>query len=201
MMVGAALMLWAGQTLRETQQPQGQSESTDSGHSKTADTGAGMDMGHCGGMGHCAGTDPALAAIPAGVLRVSFGGKSTDWTAARLAALPHKTVTVHNAHTKADETYSGIALLDLLVKLGVPDKPRGKDLGLYLVAEGSDGYKAVYSVAEVNPDVHDATVIVADTEGGKPIAADGPFKMVATGETRPARWVRNLVAVRVMAVQ
>ena len=43
-----------------------------------------------------------------------------------------------------------------------------------------------------------ATVLVADTEDGKPIAADGPLKLVATRETSPARWVRNLVGVRVL---
>jgi hypothetical protein len=140
-------------------------------------------------------------AMPAGPLIIAFQAKSAEWTPATLAALPHKTVTVHNEHTKADETYSGVPLIDLLTRLGVPEKPDGKDLGLYLVAEGSDGYKAVYSVAEDNPDVHDATVIVADAEGGKPITADGPLKLVATRETRPARWVRNLVAVRVLTAQ
>ncbi len=155
------------------------------------DSMGGMDMGHA----------TAKAMIPAGPLKIAFGDKSAEWTAETLAALPHKTVIVHNAHTKADETYSGVALIDLLLKLDVPAKPHGKDLALYLVAEGSDGYKAVYSVAEVNPDVHEATVLVADSEDGKPIAADGPLKLVATGETRPARWVRNLVAVRVLAAQ
>ena len=77
----------------------------------------------------------------------------------------------------------------------------GKDMALYLVAVGSDGYKAVYSLAEVNPDVHDATVIVADSENGKPLGADGPLKLVATRETHPARWVRNLVAVEVLTAQ
>jgi hypothetical protein len=157
----------------------------------------GMNMDH--GASHAKTTD--TAAVPAGILSVSFAGKSADWTLTALAALPHKSVTVHNEHTKADETYSGVALMDLLVKLGVPDKPHGKDLALYLVAVGSDGYMAVYAVAEVNPDVHDATVIVADIENGKPLAADGPLKLVATGETRPARWVRNLVAVRVLAAE
>ena len=33
-----------------------------------------------------------------------------------------------------------------------------------MFACGSDGYKAVYSLAEVNPSVQDSTVIVADTE-------------------------------------
>ena len=141
------------------------------------------------------------AAPAAGPLKITYGDQSAEWTAATLAALPHTTVTVHNEHTKADETYSGVPLIDLLTKLGVPDKPRGKQFKLYLVAAGSDGYEVVYSLGEVAPDVHDATVLVADSEDGKPIAADGPLKMVATGEKRPARWVRNLVAVRVLTAE
>jgi len=69
------------------------------------------------------------------------------------------------------------------------------------VAEGADGYKAVYSVAEINPDLHDGTVIVADTMDGRPLAEAGPLQLVAAGEKRPARWVRNLVAVKVLAVE
>ncbi len=138
---------------------------------------------------------------PAGPLVITFGYKSATWTAATLAALPHTTVTVFNEHTKASETYSGVPLIDLLVKLGVPDKPHGKQLRIYTVAAGSDGYEVVYSLGEITPDVHDATVLVADSENGKPIAEDGPLKLVATREKRPARWVRNLVAVRVLTAE
>jgi hypothetical protein len=185
---------------------QRQMEGMDMGQSasqpKAAGAGAdmGMDMSHCGGMGHCMGMAQDKT-IPTGVVRITFEGKSADWTPTALAALPHKTVTVHNEHTKADETYSGVPLIDLLAKLGVSAKPMGKYMAFYLVAVGSDGYKAVYSMAEVNPDVHDATVIVADAEGGKPLAADGPLKLIASRETRPARWVRNLVAIKVQAAQ
>jgi len=140
-------------------------------------------------------------APPAGPLQITFAGKSATWTAATLAALPHTTVTVHNEHTKADETYSGVPLIALLTPLGVTDKPRGKDLRLYVVAAGSDGYEVVYSIGEVTPDVHDATVLVADTENGAPINADGPLKLVATGEKRPARWVRNLVSIAVRTAE
>ncbi len=139
-------------------------------------------------------TSPRLRTGP---LQITFDGKSATWTAATLAALPHTTVTVHNEHTKADETYTGVPVIALLTPLGVSDKPRGKQLRLFVVAEGSDGYEAVYSIGEVTPDVHDATVLVADTENGKPLLADGPLKLVATGEKRPARWVRNLVAIDV----
>ncbi len=149
----------------------------------------GMDMPHAKPSG------------PVGPLKITFGDKSAEWTAATLAALPHTTLTVYNEHAKASQTYSGVVLINLLKPLGVPDKPHGKELRFYLVAEGVDGYQVVYSVAEVTPDVHDGTVIVADTQDGKPIADDGPLKLVAAGEKRPARWVRNLVGVRVLAAQ
>jgi hypothetical protein len=138
---------------------------------------------------------------PAGPLKITFGDKSADWTAATLAALPHKTLTVYNEHAKVSQTYAGVELIDLLKQVGVPDKPHGKDFRLYLEAVGSDGYVVVYSVAEVTPDVHDATVIVADAMDGKPLPVSGPLQLVATGEKRPARWVRNLVAIRVLPAQ
>jgi hypothetical protein len=140
-------------------------------------------------------------AVPAGPLKITFGDQSSEWTPATLAALPHTTITVYNEHAKANQAYSGVPLIDLLTKLGVPDKPRGKQFRLYLLAEGSDGYAVVYSLGEVTPDVHDGTVLVADSEDGKPIADDGPLKLVATGEKRPARWVRNLVAIRVLTAE
>jgi len=159
--------------------------------------GKSMEMDHGMKMDHAV----AKPSVPAGPLKVVFGEKSAQWTPATLAALPHKTVNVYNLHVNASQTYAGVPLIDLLTPLGVPDKPHGKDLRLYLVAEGSDGYKAVYSIAEVNPDVHDATVIVADSLDGKPISDSGPLQLVATGDKRPARWVRNLVAVRVLTVE
>jgi hypothetical protein len=140
-------------------------------------------------------------AAPSGPLKIVYLDKSAEWTPATLAPLPHKTITVHNEHTKADETYSGVELIDLLTPLGVSQKPRGKDLCLYLLAVGSDGYAVAYSIGEVTPDVGDSTVMVADSENGKPLADDGPLKIVNSSDKRPARWVRNLVAIRVMEAQ
>lgn len=150
-----------------------------------------------GGVGADHGMDAAKPGAPAGPLKITFGKKFSEWTPATLAALPHKTIAVFNEHAKVNQTYSGVDLIELLKLLGVPEKPRGKDFRLYLVAEGSDGYQVVYSVGEITPDVHDATVIVADTLDGKALADRGPLQLVSTGEKRPARWVRNLVAIRV----
>lgn len=94
-------------------------------------------------------------------------------TATDLKALPHTSVTLHNAHTNADETYSGIRLTDLLGKMGAPlgNDLRGKALANYIVATGSDGYKAVLALGEVDPSFHPGEVIVADTMDGKPLDA------------------------------
>ena len=148
-------------------------------------------------------TSNMTAQVPATAetLKITFGEKSAAWTVATLASLPHVTVTVHNEHTKADETYSGVPVIALLAPLGVSEHPRGKDLRLYVVAEGSDLYEVVYSSGEITPEVSGSTVIVADTENGKALAGDGPLKLIATGEKRPARWVRSLVAVKVFAAE
>ena len=151
------------------------------------------------GLGQSEDRQPA-AQVPA-PLKITFGGKSATWTPAQLAAMPQTAVAVYNEHTKANETYTGVPLMDLLTQVGVPAVPHGKEMRLYLVAVGSDDYQAVYSVAEVTPSLHDATVIVADTEDGKPLAGDGPLKLIDTREKRPARWVRNLVAVRVFSAE
>ena len=140
-------------------------------------------------------------ATPAGTLKITFGDKSATWTVATLASLPHVTVKVRNEHTKADEIYTGVPLISLLTPLGVHDAPRGKDLRQYVVAAGSDGYEVVYSSGEITPEVNTSTVIVADTENGKPLADDGPLKLIATGEKRPARWVRSLGSIRVLTAE
>ena len=132
-------------------------------------------------------------------VKITFGDKSAEWTVPKIAELPHQTITVHNAHINADQTFSGVPLIQLLTPLGVPEKPKGKDFKLYVLVEGRDGYKVVFAIGEIAPDVHEGTVLLADSVDGKPITENGPFQLVCTGEKRPARWVRNLVTIRVMA--
>jgi hypothetical protein len=130
--------------------------------------------------------------------------KSVVLSAAELKAVPHITVMIHNVHTNADETYSGIRVSDLLAKLGVPlgNELRGKALANYIVATGSDGYKAVLALGEVDPSFHPGEVLVADAIDGKPLDAhSGPFKLVVSEDKRPARSVRNLVSIEVKEAQ
>jgi hypothetical protein len=122
-----------------------------------------------------------------------------SFTAETLKAFNHVTIAVHNPHTNADESYSGVPLSDLLAKQGVPvgKDLHGKALANYIVATGSDGYKVVLALAEIDPAVHPGQVIVADTLNDKPLDKDGPFKLIVTEDKRPARWVRNLVSLEV----
>ena len=88
-------------------------------------------------------------------------------------------------------------------RAGVPqnDKLRGSALATYVVAEASDGYRVAYSLAELDSDFQDSDVIVADTLNGSPLGEkQGPFKMVAPHDKRPARWIRMLKSLTLRTV-
>jgi hypothetical protein len=160
----------------------------------------------------CGGTPAAVAqqmehsapSAPSTRLTIkTYEGKTLTVTPEELAALPHKSVSVFNAHSKTNETYSGVPLADLLSKAGVPlgEAVRGKLFMVGVVAAGTDGYGVLYSLAEVDPAIHTGDVIVADTVDGKKLDKDGAFKMVSSEERRPARWVRNLTSISVVKVE
>src|ERR1700710_433056 len=79
----------------------------------------------------------AKAALSTG-LELTVDGKTTPVTLAERAARPQKTVKVHNEHTKKDESYTGVALSDLLTKYGfaVGQPTHRKMLHSYIAAEG-----------------------------------------------------------------
>lgn len=118
--------------------------------------------------------------------------------------LPHIRVSLHNSHTNANETYSGVRLADLFSKMGAPlgNELHGEALADYIVASGADGYKVVLALGEVDPAFHPGEVVVADAMNGKPLDAhSGPFKLVVTEDKRPARSVPNLVSLELKAVE
>lgn len=137
------------------------------------------------------------ASTPSTSLSLTVDGKTATFSTAELKAMPQKTVKAHNEHTKADETYSGVALGDLLAMAGfVADKATQKKmLHSYLRVEGSDKYWVVYSLTEVEGSEHDGEVIVATSVDGKGLGADGELKLVSTEDKKPQRWVRNLAMI------
>jgi DMSO/TMAO reductase YedYZ molybdopterin-dependent catalytic subunit len=122
-------------------------------------------------------------------------------TAADLKKMPRKTLSVVNPHDNKTETYEGVLLEELLKKAGVAqgEKLRGALMATYVVAEAEDGYRVVFSLAELDSGILESDVIVADTMNGESLAPkQGPFRLVAPHEKRPARWVRMLKSITVV---
>jgi hypothetical protein len=95
-----------------------------------------------------------------------------------LKKIPRKTVAVVNPHDKKTENYEGVLVEDLL-----------------------NGYRVVFSIAELDSGIVDSGVIVADTLDGAPLPAkQGPLRVVAPHEKRAARWVRMLKSITVVRV-
>jgi DMSO/TMAO reductase YedYZ molybdopterin-dependent catalytic subunit len=135
-------------------------------------------------------------------LRIS-GAVSTPLvlTLADLKKMPRKKLTVVNPHDKKTEAYEGVLLEEVLRKAGVPQGEglRGPSMATYVLAEAADGYRVVFSLAELDSGIVDSEVIVADTMDGAPLGEkQGPFQIVAPHEKRPARWVRMLKSITVV---
>ena len=124
-------------------------------------------------------------------------------TVADLKNMPRKKLTVVNLHNKKTEVYEGILLEDLLHKAGVTqgENLRGAAMATYVLAEAIDQYRVVFSLAELDSRILESEVIVADTLDGAALGAkEGPFKLVAPHEKRPARWVRMLKSITVVRI-
>ena len=136
-------------------------------------------------------------------LTLEVDGKATTLSIAELQSLPQKTVTVHNAHTKMEESYTGVALSDLLTKYGAALDKAGQRriLHSYVKVEGTDHYFVLYSAAEIESAIHNGEVIVATSLGGKGLGDDGEIKLVATGDKKPMRWVRNLTKITLVTLE
>ena len=143
------------------------------------------------------------ASAPSTSLAVTVDGKTTTVSLVDLNALSQKTVKVHNEHTKADETYTGPALGDVLAKAGftVSTATHREMLHSYVQAEGTDKYWVLYSLTEVEPSEHEGDVIVATGMNGGGLGADGQIKLVSSEDKKPQRWVRNLTAITIKSTE
>jgi hypothetical protein len=161
---------------------------------------------HNGAQAASTGTmaEPAKPfAPPSTSLTLTIDGKATTISLTELQEMPQTTVTVHNEHTKVDESYTGVLLGTLLAKHGFPaDKTtHRKMLRSYLTAEGTDKYWVLYSLTEIEFSEHNGNVIVATSMDDKPLGQDGQLKLIDTEDKKPERWVRNLSAITVKSLE
>jgi DMSO/TMAO reductase YedYZ molybdopterin-dependent catalytic subunit len=117
---------------------------------------------------------------------------------------PRKTIKVVNEHQdNQGEVYDGVLLATLLKQAGVPQgsQLRGAAMATYILAEGSDGYRVTFSLAELDSDFQDSEVMIADTLNGAPLGDKlGPLRLVVPHDKRPARWVQMLESIKVVSV-
>jgi DMSO/TMAO reductase YedYZ molybdopterin-dependent catalytic subunit len=120
-------------------------------------------------------------------------------TAEALAAMPHSSVTVKDRNGK-ETSYAGVPVRVLLDKAGIPStkEMRNGAIALALVVEATDGYRAVFSLTEIDAQPADRAVLLADTRDGKPLSSpESPLRLIVPGDGRPTRWVRQVTTLRI----
>jgi hypothetical protein len=126
------------------------------------------------------------------------GGKNVVLSAADIAKLPQKTITatVHGSRV----TFGGVLLADVLAKVDLPtgEKFQGTAASYFLTVEAKDRYKAVFAWAELDSTFMEQPVCLVMKRDGKPLSEkDGPFETVVPGEKKDARWVRQVISLKI----
>jgi DMSO/TMAO reductase YedYZ molybdopterin-dependent catalytic subunit len=143
-------------------------------------------------------------AATTGPSEVTIGGAVTTpltISVADLKKMPRTTLHVTDEHSHQAQVYQGVALATLLQKAGVPhgEQIRGPWMAAYVIVEAADGYRVVFSIAELDSAFLDSDVLLADSLDGAPMGVgQGPLKLVAPRDKRPARWVRMVKSITVV---
>jgi hypothetical protein len=111
-----------------------------------------------------------------------------------LQALPAVT------QTAGTSVYTGVSLWGLLSKVaGLKGDAAAMhpSLAMYVVATGSDGYRVVISLAELDPEFGNQPDLIAYAVGGAGLGANGFARLVVPNDGKGGRSVSNLVSLDV----
>lgn len=117
-----------------------------------------------------------------------------------ILSMPQTTYTSKDRDGK-EHQYKGVIVAALLEKAGVTlgSKLRGENLTKYLVVEAADGYEVIYSLPELDPEFSNQVPILAIEKDGQEIPnGEGPFRIIAPNDKRPARWIREVRQIKVL---
>lgn len=137
---------------------------------------------------------------------LSFSGEFPEpftVTLDELKAMPVQTVL---GKDKDEETYEfqGVWLRDLIQKAGVEFGMglKGKNQAQYILMEAKDGYKSVFSLPEIDPEFSGKQILLAYARAGEPLGEGvGPFRIIVPEEKLHARWIRELIAVKLVKIE
>jgi hypothetical protein len=144
---------------------------------------------------------PASAQAPAATFQVDGDvNNPLTLTTADLAKLPqHKLRVKFFSGSKLERhTYRGPFLYDVVNQAQPDFDPDIKNdkLRFYVAATGADGYAAIVSWGEIDPDFAGRKILLAVSEDGRSLATDGP-RLVTPRDRRGGRYVSNVIRIRV----
>ncbi len=118
--------------------------------------------------------------------------KVVTLSVAELAKLPHAEVEAEVKGIR--RKYSGVPLSDLLPKVDVDWSGQCSPLlTCYVLVEGADGYRVLFSIPEIDPGQRHQLVILADRCEGEPLPSkDGPYQVIEEGAKHSGRFVRQV---------
>ncbi len=131
-------------------------------------------------------------------------GTQRDFTRAELGRLQPETATAR-LRDGQPFTVSGVSATTLLRLTGLDlaaNLGGARVASQALITRGADGYRAVFGLAELDPHFGHPPLLIGweDADGGALSPRVGPFQLIATGESRPGRWVRQLVSLEVKSM-
>ena len=131
-------------------------------------------------------------------------GSHKTFTRADLERLPTESASARlrdgpafNVNGVSVTTLLRLSGLDLSAPVGA-----GQVVGHALIARAADGYRAVFGLADFDPHFGHPPVLVnwVNADGSTLSPRVGPFQLINTGESRPGRWVRQLVSLEVKSM-
>lgn len=126
-------------------------------------------------------------------------GKAVSLSAKDWAKLPRSKMQVKEKDG-TEVTYQGVNLVEVLRSAGTPfgEHLRGPRVANYVLVEATDGYRATFALAEIDPSTSDKVILLADRREGEALAKEtGPLRLIVPSDKIHSRWVRQVNRISV----
>ncbi|WP_201313504.1 molybdopterin-dependent oxidoreductase [Dyella sp. EPa41] len=145
-----------------------------------------------------AGPVPGPADHPS--IKLVLDGKPSDTFDREALALMPRTSVQAATNGGPPSTWQGVALEDIVRRTCVAsgDALSGRAIARLVRVTAANGYQVVFSATELDPDFGNVEVLLADTRDGKPLAQDGPFRLIVPRDKRTDRWVDHVTTIEVV---
>lgn len=149
-----------------------------------------------------AAASPAPVSLPAVPVTGTLARDRFSFDATARATAPRVAVAATDAN-RSVATFGGVALAEILREAGAPigDAVRGPAARAFVIVHATDGYAAVFSLAETqNADARCAPILADTRDGGALDATSGPLRIVAPCDLTHARWVHGVASLEIVVV-